>query len=365
MSNLQQHSAYQRYIEFNKDYPDIAEEYRKFDNWYLENKAYSKYKDGVYVPSDVMATESRYIMSNFSKELTVMHRDNISVEQMNPAQLRVMRFINAFKMFSAWRMSLSIYQVDTDIFEEMLKSPIPKDTPADIFKRLPDFCVYVEFPRSLDMRNINSNLPVDYDLKIKGFWAYLNYPLGGTNRLELNICSDIVANDNYADSLSTVSMIIDDGLTVEQAADLVFEQYTGMSQSQARIMAEADKLALYAYLPILIWLCAEEPDISNMVGEPLTMAQVSQPKYTQKKKTGQFVPPSNPKIYRLGKRLGGEIRKFKDDIVQSDKTTKGTSKRPHIRKGHWHGVWAGTGQDRHFKLNWIAAIFVNSETHYP
>lgn len=361
-NNLQSNSAYNRYLSFNKDYADISAEYRKFDNWYFEHKAHTKNKDGVYVPADILASESSYLMNNFYNELVAMQRKNISVERMTSNDLKVMSFLNGFKMFSAWRMSLSVYQVDADIFEEMLKSPIPKDTPADIFKRLPDFCVYVEFPRLLDMRDINDKMPIEYDLKIKGFWAYLNYPIGGINKLELNICADVVEDERYPDSLSSVSMIIDDDLTVEQAADLVFEQYQGMSESQARQMSEADKLGLYAYLPILLWLCAEEPDISNMVGEPLTMSQVREPKYTQKKKTKQFVPPSNPKIYHIGQRLGGEIRKFKEQIELTDTSKKGTTKRPHIRKGHWHGYWHGSEQNKRFEAKWLSAIFVNTST---
>ena len=132
-----------------------------------------------------------------------------------------------------------------------------------------------------------------------------------------------------------------------------------MSTAQAKITAEADKLALYTYLPMLLWLCAEEPDITNMMGEPLTTEQVRQPKY-QQKKSGQFIPPNSPRIYKLGQRLGGEIREFKEQIAQSEDTRKGIAKRPHIRKGHWHGYWHGSGQDKQFVPKWLSAMFVNA-----
>ena len=356
----QLHPAFKRYLAFNKNYPNIKAEYQKFDRWYFENKAHSKHKDGVYVPADVLASNSTYLTENFSHELMDMQRLGKDVSEMNHNELKVMSFINGFKMFQAWRMSLSIYTIDNDIFTEMLKATIPTDMPSDVFKMLPDFCVYIEFPRLLNMREINSHLPPNIDLQIKGFWAYLNYPLSGINQTELNICADILPSDDYPDTLSCVSMIIDNDLTVEQSADLVFEQYKGMSTAQAKIMAEADKLALYAYLPILLWLCAEEPDITNMMGEPLTIEQVRQPKYQQKKR-GQFIPPNSPRIYKLGQRLGGKIREFKEEIAQSESDARKTKTiRPHIRKGHWHGYWEGSGQDKHYVPKWLAAIFVNA-----
>lgn len=355
----QKHLAYKRYLDFNKNYPDIKSEYKKFDNWYFENKAHSKHKDGVYVPADVLATNSTYVMDHFSNELMNMQQYAKEPAQMNPTELKAMSFINGFKMFNAWRMSLSVYKIDNEIFDEMLKSSIPLDTPSEIFSRLPDFCVYVEFPRLLDMKEINDQLPPNIDLQIRGFWAYLNYPLSGINERELNFCADILPSDSYPETLSTVSMIIADNLTVKESADLVFEQYQGMSTSQAKRMADADKLALYTYLPMLLWLCADEPDVSNMSGEPMTTEQVRQPKYSQKK-GGQFVPPSIPRIHNLGQRLGGEIRKFNDEIAEGNEIRKGTAKRPHIRKGHWHGYWQGSGQDKKFVPKWLSATFVNA-----
>lgn len=354
--NPQKHPAYKCYLDFNENYPDIKSEYKKFDNWYFENKAHSKHKDGVYVPSDVFAANSTYIMDHFSYELMSIQQQNKEPAQMNRAELKAMSFINGFKMFQAWRMSLSIYKIDNEIFDEMLKSPIPLDTPSEVFGRLPDFCVYIEFPRLLNMKEIIVQLPQEIDIQIRGFWAYLNYPLSGINERELNFCADIVPSDSYPDTLSNVSMILDKGSTVKESADLVFEQYQGMSISQAKTMAEADKLALYTYLPMLLWLCADEPDVSNMLGEQMTTEQVRQPKYNQKK-GGQFVPPSTPRIHNLGQRLGGEIRDFKNKLVESDKST---AIRPHIRKGHWHGYWHGSGQDKQFLPKWLSATFVNA-----
>ncbi|MPX31764.1 hypothetical protein C0126_09205, partial [Moraxella catarrhalis] len=70
-------------------------------------------------------------------------------------------------------------------------------------------------------------------------------------------------------------------------------------------------------------------------------------------------PPSEPFIYEVGSRLGGEIRHYQEQIEQG-KHRQTSKKRPHIRRGHWHGHWHGTGQAKEFKIKWQPAIFVNS-----
>jgi hypothetical protein len=128
----QLHPAFKRYLAFNKNYPNIKAEYQKFDRWYFENKAHSKHKDGVYVPADVLASNSTYLTENFSHELMGMHTLIKDVSEMNHNELKVMSFINGFKMFQAWRMSLSIYTIDNDIFTEMLCTR-QKNHPHPIF----------------------------------------------------------------------------------------------------------------------------------------------------------------------------------------------------------------------------------------
>lgn len=93
------------------------------------------------------------------------------------------------------------------------------------------------------------------------------------------------------------------------------------------------------------------------IAEAQTAAGVKLP--AADKKTGVFIPPNRPIIYNIGKRLGGEIRTFNDKIAATDSRIS-NRKRPHIRRGHWHGVWSGTGQNKEFKIYWQPAIFVNA-----
>lgn len=99
-------------------------------------------------------------------------------------------------------------------------------------------------------------------------------------------------------------------------------------------------------MPILLWLCVEDPDISDIKDRRIERDELFKPKYTIHKKTGAFVPPNNPTVFNLGKRLGAEIRQYEEQLQSSDRDSPKGTKRPHIRKGHLHGYWVGKRGDQ-------------------
>lgn len=42
-------------------------------------------------------------------------------------------------------------------------------------------------------------------------------------------------------------------------------------------------------------------------------------------------------------------------------TGTGSAKRPHMRRGHWHNYWAGSGDERHLVLKWTAPTMIHPE----
>lgn len=343
--------GYDCYLAFNRKYPEAKELYKKL----AEDQKNNPSKNGVYT------TQQRiFQISDFLAEKTPSIQRLIADPRLYSPEKEpytsFLSYVNGMPMFSAWRNSLDIYKIDPEIFEEMIKSPIPKDTPCEVFKRLPNFCVYVEMPRptkfnELLMGNLNH---LDKSFIVNGFWAYLGIEpnLHGNKNIQLNICLDY-SSDIVQGNFDFLSMVIKEGLTVEEATELVFKQYDGNIET-----AKQDQRALFALLPILLWLCAEQPDITNIKDEPVTHEQLQQPKGSIHKKTGLFVPPNSPTYYNLGKRLGGEIRQYQELIKQDEKDRPTASKRPHIRKGHWHGYWKGTTGNKVFTPKWLSAIFV-------
>lgn len=347
---LANHYAFLRMMNFNKKYPETKEIYRAMQQWQLQNKP----TDGVYYPSTQLSQIAPKILVHHMTH----HLPNGGYDDMSS-------YYWGLHIFGAWRNTLGIYRFDDKLFTEVYNALIPDDTPSTIFSRLPEWCVYIDFPKAtVETHNGEETNPCE------GFWAvYDRQPYNGRLRtvlsLFLNYPSKLLGTSEH---LKPYHIVIDDNLTVKESLIGMLSQTTYQTDDflASRVAAtnDANLHELIRFmLSLLLWLCAEEPDITNRAGEPVGKGQLRKPKYGINKRTGSFITPNLPVIYELGKCMGGEIRQMNERLAQIDAQGKGTGsrKRPHIRRGHWHGVWTGTGQDKHYKLNWIKPIFVNAD----
>ncbi len=276
------------------------------------------------------------------------------------------------RLFGTWRNSLGVYKIDDDMQDQALGSLIPSETPSSIFTQLPEWCVYMELPKDYDLLvdagvTLEGGGQKEIDgIRVLGFWALhdkadyskSDIDVAHDENMALNIMLNLDIPEEHVDNnLITPPLILplSKGLTVNES---IKKQYETLIQSD-RTKMELDRI-FKVTLSMLLWLCVEEPDVSNIKGVQLSREELLKPKYSRHKKTGAFVPPNSVTFYEIGKRLGGEIR---DHIERSDgiETVSSKRKRPHMRKGHWHGVWSGTADDRHFSTYWQSAIFVNSK----
>lgn len=334
---------------------DTKTAYKNMRAWYKQHKP----KGGVFCTTEAVCKCS----PDVDKAMVEVARDYMVTKSLTSKKIPLaMAMQFSVHLYGTWRNSLGIYTVDEDIVPDLVKSPIPADTPSHIFSRLPDWCVYIELPTT-EKTNVFGN---DNDIQFLGFWALLDLKpvINESDVLVLSIIPNIFfpkEPDRF--SYMPIQMVLSESLTVTEAlaeADAIDKAAISALQKGVASRDESErKELLLQLLPALLWLCAEEPDISNIKGEAVSGSELRAPKYGINKKTGDFVPPSQPTIFHIGKRLGGEIRTFKDNI---DKTEKGVAsrKRPHIRRGHWHGVWKGTAQNKHFSVYWQPAVFVNA-----
>ena len=72
-----------------------------------------------------------------------------------------------------WRYSQGVYQVDQEVFDALIASPLSGTIPSDVLYRLPEWCVYVETP-ALSWAGDH----------LYGFWAHLEWDVK-THRTEL------------------------------------------------------------------------------------------------------------------------------------------------------------------------------------
>lgn len=344
-------NPFEKLQTFNKANPEAKVVYKEMQSWQILHKP----ENGVFCPSSQLYPMSIKLMQAVASGLI----NKRSYADFTEQDMQTLQLFWGLHLFGAWRNTLGIYRIDKDILSDIVKSTIPNDTPSSIFSRLPEWCVYVELPN-----DYNVNIATDANnSKLLGFWALFDYQIvNNKQRLVLNLVPNLEQSTNSTfDQYQPIQLFIDDNLTVEQSINDWYQQVynVNMDGITANIASNLDLKFAKTLLSILLFLCAEEPDISNIVGEPINKDQLHLPKYRVNKKTGVFIPLNRPIIYNIGKRLGGEIRTFNDKIAATDSRIS-NRKRPHIRRGHWHGVWSGTGQNKEFKIYWQPAIFVNA-----
>lgn len=318
------HHTIERMNKFNREFSSAKDCYKKMQLAYLASK-----NKNVFFP---MQHTTALDMSLY------LRYQATSDDPTSDEAIHILRTLNQLYLFGTWRNTLGIYRLDAEILKDC--KALPDDTPTEIFFNLPEWCVY------LDISQANIAITQDdQNRHVKGFWAC--YDVIEVNNLEHRALNFIIDTDSDDDLYLPQPLYLHADMTIEQSMQY-FDSVLESDESQSTLIK--------GLLPYLLWLCVAEPEITHR-DEPIRRAELTRQKYSVNKKTGAFIPPDKPFLYEVGARLGGEIRKKQAEIEQglSDGTR---SMRPHIRRGHWHGYWKGTGQNRQFDVRWQPAIFV-------
>lgn len=318
------HHTIARMHKFNKEFANAKECYKKMQHEHIN----AKNKFAFY---PMQQTPLLHLPTGLVYEQT---RDDPFSEK----GVNALKTLNQLYLFGTWRNTLGIYRLDDEIIKD--SKAIPNDTPTSIFLNLPEWCVY------LDIASARIAITQDGSSShVKGFWAIYDLIDYGTQPHKvINFIIDIDSDD---DMYLPLPLILDDDMTVQQSLAYIDDKIGDKGSNEL----------IKGLLPYLLWLCVAEPEIMYR-GEPLSRKDLDKPKYQTNKKTGVFIPPNEPFIYEVGSRLGGEVRKYQQQLDKTEPSHT-SKKRPHIRRGHWHGYWHGTNQAKEFKLKWQPAIFVN------
>lgn len=265
--------------------------------------------------------------------------------------------LNVFPSMSAFNVSPIIYQIDKDYADEI--KTIPLSTPVTTFSKIPHIALYIDFPifNYQGFLVVKSKVAGIDGLKIT-FWmdnpdtetvkeVPVISPLGifiptqesVGSRYKISTVEDVLSNFQVLKDQAAVRREIQGATPLEKNEDVSVDI--------------AQKL-----MSILLWLCVEEPDISDFSGKYLDTMQLSRNYYKSNNK-GVLLSPNTAIVRVIGRRLGGEIRKFKEQIECFDAKPSNRTVRPHIRSGHWHGYWVGSGEDKTYTLKWLNSMLVN------
>lgn len=235
---------------------------------------------------------------------------------------------------AAWRYTQGIYEFEENVHEALTQSEFKSKLPVEVIKKLPEWCVYIKSP--------------DEGL-IKGFFAHLDYDFM-TNVTQLCFLLDD-GTDLYPLGISLGDWGVKEGLSQYFSNIESVYQLDRNKERCDGLVKDALPIAQYC-LMLLLYLCTEEPDIDRIENE---LPKRATPKKV--KKGMRLFPAKKPKYWNVGTQLAKKI------ILPKEATGKRhKSPTPHIRRGHYHGVWTGkrNSPDRKFIYNWWHPIVINA-----
>lgn len=253
------------------------------------------------------------------------------------------------RFLGTWAKTQGIYRFDEEIMEELLGSPPEGDLPAELLRRLPEWCLYIELP----------NLELFSGIQCRGAWVMNEFVLdgGGAHKPESEPVSQHALSIMFDPWLPsgirspqpiTVSVPlgpwtldsvmeryragvmehVDDPLIAKMGLRSEPAEVRGMLGGVAKLVPKIVSLALYI---------ATQNDIGNKLGE-----RPVRPVPQKTKKGVRMYDPSTPRIWDVGVRMGAELRQAKQ-VIEAAKAAGsiGGAVRPHIRKPHWHSFRTG------------------------
>ena len=254
----------------------------------------------------------------------------------------------------ALRLSPFVYAIDKDYQSEI--KPISLETPYCIFEKIPHVALYLEFEYG-DI--VAECMPEDENyegLYFPGAVVCRAITPDGKKGISIGLVKVIQKTGRF-DVLTTFTFSFDTNI----AETLAAINESAMRNEKTRKYPEFFKKVFLRILSTLVWLCVEEPDISDFSGKVLEPSKIQSINNCADKR-GKLIIPPQPVMRVIGSRLGGEIRKFKKQIEGYEELPKLSQRTvsPHIRSGHWHGYWVGSGDNKEYTIKWLNATLVNA-----
>lgn len=241
-----------------------------------------------------------------------------------------------------WRRNKVIYAID-GILADMLRDQaeemsLTDKLPMELLLHLPYPCIYIKAPKD----------------ELDGFFAWIEYDLDRKSP-ELRIQWVI---SNFKNSFPSMLHLV-----LGTIGDCIADTAKTIAANTHQPMPLPDKpdLMTMTAIQMILYIISDNSDI---IDEPHPVP-APQPN-SKKPKTVIRDQAREIDVKNVGVRVGVAIKKYMSNPspasareVQDHKS--GISKRPHMRRGHWHHYWYGKKDDRKIKLRWVSPIAVNSD----
>jgi hypothetical protein len=233
---------------------------------------------------------------------------------------------------AAWKVSQGIYKFDADLYNSLINQGLDGNVPCNALKRLPEYCVYIE---TINAQFLGKN--------IDGFWVHLEKDMNhGQEELRfVFFCED--------GTLIKMPLHIGNWTIEECINKMISYSLKNITKVELPDMSGSISNEIIPFIQLVLYLCAENIDMINKPKHPSTRMRTF----------GGIDSPKEPKVWNVGERIGTTIRKYRNEsnqeITKRDSNGSHSSKRPHIRKAHWHHFWSGKGR-KELILKWLPPI---------
>ena len=199
--------------------------------------------------------------------------------------------ISSLMAVGTWMYSRDIYRFNPDAFKAIASTEIPDNVPLHIFRDLPSWSLYIEFPQSDVMPDNISGY---------GCYVHLNYD-NNHGAWELILTLD----DNAP--LYIMPLELTDSMTLEQAIMSYSEaDVAGLDDISRQLiaddMANLPKFvaAVKPVLSLLLYICSGNAEINGAQHHRMPFAGI--------KSTSKLIAPPETSCMLVGKQLGDDIR---------------------------------------------------------
>ena len=253
---------------------------------------------------------------------------------------------------AAWRQSKEVYTFDQDLAEALYEQASDTKIPCDVLMRLPFYCVYIDSGKYRFFAHLENDVN-------DGRWElrFVRICENGEPCASYLHLGDFTLEESIAAGLNE-SFYQMEHIGENRDAAAMLERMIGENSSRNGYEDVLDRWKLSEMLQLVLYICADNADI----------VQPDENKKTYRERKPGETPSEVKDKYRevrkwdTGYYIGNSLRKERSYRSDAGKNPyQGGSKRPHMRRGHWHHFWKGKEGNKELVLHWVLPIFVNGD----
>lgn len=317
-----------------------------------------KWPGSVYFPSSFMAAMLDEGLRRLVRETAESDDGDVDTEQFAEAMGRVEQLAFSMTALAGWRLGQGVYRFDPDLLMELGNSEISGEMPAEVLRRLPEWCVYIDQVVGIG----HAKGP-----RLEGFFAFHDLCALPENPIQDGMVETLVflprmsgedESGKRAGAWGAPFLVpLISGRSFAECVTAGRGDFRGIEDERlAAQFSELHTQVAKLMTVMVLYLCSDEPDIQGVGLRPSRTIP-------SMKAADRLLRQDGVRCWDVGLRVGSALRKARADFEagsSSDSDGVGAKMRPHMRRAHFHGYWYGQRKgERRYKYKWLAPMLIN------